>query len=371
MKLISAMIAFSLCSSIYAQEATSSTTPPPILYKCPPPGSCCDSVAFEVFGQWLYLQPNGSNLYYAAEAFPYDLTIADPPVSPNWQIFEIDPDFHSGFEVGIKALLLKKDMGIELNWERLHAHDAKSMHVRPLSYATGNMVGPIYDIGPNSSSYKAAKGKGVFKFDEVNLLVSKSICFVQDLTIGLDLGLSFARIEQKTTSFYHNSGASTSRNIFSKSSYWGVGPQIGINLDYDLYRGLCLTGSSSFSLYMGDIKNKATYESNAPGLAGVGVQEPNTQKNKIPTRSQLIPGFEERLGLAYAHSFKSWNLSLGAGYTFQIYLNAVQSMDMLTQAIPNFAPGDFPTMGVFALTFNRTLSNFMLSGPYLFLEIGF
>jgi len=46
-------------------------------------------------------------------------------------------------------------------------------------------------------------------------------------------------------------------------------------------------------------------------------------------------------------------------------------MDMLTQALPNFAPGDLPTMGVFAVTFNRTLSNFMLSGPYLSLDFGF
>jgi hypothetical protein len=245
------------------------------------------------------------------------------------------------------------------------------MNVTPISYATGNMVGPIYDIGPNSSSYKSAEGNGVFEFDEANLLVEKSICFVKDLILGLDLGLSFARIEQRITSFYSNVGASTSRTIDSSSTYWGIGPQFGLNLDYRLAYDLYLTGASSWSLYMGPIKNRVIYESNAPGLAIVGVAEPNTQQNQIPTRSQLIPGFEERLGLTYKHAFKNCNLKIGAGYVFQIYLNAVQSMDMLTQAVPDFDPGNLPPLAVFALTFNRTLSNFILTGPYASLAIGF
>jgi len=368
MKFSSAITMLSLYSCLYADEAS---LPPQVLHKCPPPASLWDNVAFEAFGGWLYLQPNGSNLYYAAEAFPYDLSIADPPVSPNWQIFEIDPDFHSGFDVGIRFLLPKIDMGIALDWERLHAHDTDSMNVTPLSYATGNMVGPIYDIGPNSSSYKSAKGKGIFKFDEVNLLVEKSICFIPSLTLGLDVGASYARIEEGISSSYSNSGASTQRKIDAVSSFWGVGPQFRFNLDYRICYGLHFIGNTAGSLYLGRIKDTVTYRSYAPGLATIEVPEPNTQENTIPHRTQLIPGFEERLGFAYIHSFKHSSLNLGAGYQFQIYFNAVQSMDMLTQAVPNFDPGNLPPLAVFALTFNRTLSNFTLSGPYVSLDFGF
>ena len=46
-------------------------------------------------------------------------------------------------------------------------------------------------------------------------------------------------------------------------------------------------------------------------------------------------------------------------------------MDMLTQAVPSFDPGDLPSMAVFALTFNRTLSNFVLMGPYAALSLSF
>jgi hypothetical protein len=93
------------------------------------------------------------------------------------------------------------------------------------------------------------------------------------------------------------------------------------------------------------------------------------QENIIPHQTQLIPGFEEKLGFSYMQSFKNCSLNLEVGYQFQIYFNAVQSMDMLTQAVPSFDPGNLPPLAVFALTFNRTLSNFMLSGPYV--SLGF
>lgn len=227
MKFRCAIFMLSVCASLYTDEI-----PPKILEKCPPKMSHFSDVAFEVFGQWLYLQPNGSNIYYAAEAFPYNTSIADPPVCPNWEIFEIDPSYHSGFEVGISTLFQKSDMGIELKWERLHAHDTASMNVTPLSYGTGNMVGPIYDIGPNSAAYTQAKSKAVFQFDEANVLLGKSICFAEDWFLRLSLGASFARIEQQISSFYTNQDGQTSRNIESVSKYWGgrssVRPQFQI-----------------------------------------------------------------------------------------------------------------------------------------------
>ncbi|MBS0649397.1 MAG: hypothetical protein JSS10_09285 [Verrucomicrobia bacterium] len=367
-----ALVVLSLFASLYADEAPAPAAHAPVMRKCPlQPPSHCSNVTFEVFGNWLYLQPNGSDLYYAAEAFPYDTSIAQPAVSPNWKIFEVQPGFHSAFEVGINFLLPYNDMNIELNWERFRAHDVTSMKVTPLSVGTGNMVGPIYDIGPNSAHYKQARGSVHFDFDEVNLFVGKSICAFKDFTLRLYLGASFAAIDQKMKAHYANSDAQTARQIESISSYWGIGPQMGLDLYYQMVRDFYLTGNSVISLYMGRIRNHTTFKSDSPDLAAVGVAEPNVQRTRVPNRTQVIPGFEERLGFAYMHGYKKWQLNFEIGYLFQIYLNAVQSVDMLTQALPNFAPGDLPTMGVFAVTFNRTLSNFILSGPYASLKLDF
>lgn len=366
MKFSYAFAALLLFTSLRGDDTSS-----PVFHQC-----CLNqyrgcNLTFEVFGEWLYLQPNGSNLYYAAEAFPYDTSLATPAVSPNWKIFEIDPSYHSAFKVGINFILPKNDLNIEFNWERLRGHDTDSMKVTPLSYGTGNMVGPIYDIGPNSAEYKTAKGKATFLFDEANLFVGKTFCCMKDLNLRLYLGASFASIEQKISSYYANSSAATSRKIDANSKYWGIGPQVGLNLNYRMINDFYLTGNSVISLYMGRLKNHTTFRSNSPSLATVGVAEPNIQQTVVPHRSQLVPGFEERLGLAYMHAFKKWELKLGIGYLVQIYLNAVQSMDMLTQVLPGALAGSGPTVGVFALTFNRTLSNFILTGPYASLGIDF
>jgi len=64
--------------------------------------NCC-SATYEIYGTYLYLQPNGSDLYYGVEAIPLDSSIAVPAVSPNWNTFEIDSGYQSGFDVGARA----------------------------------------------------------------------------------------------------------------------------------------------------------------------------------------------------------------------------------------------------------------------------
>ena len=184
-------------------------------------------VNYEVYGQYLYLQPNGSDLYYAVEAIGLDEAIAVPAVSPNWRVKEINPHYHSGFEIGTAFLFPNTDMGIRLDWERLHAHDKRSFTA---SSAAGYMVGPISDIGPNSESYKVAKGKVRSHFDGVNLNYEKKVHFFNRLNLTFGGGLGFARIKQTLYSSYANVENTISRSIKTSSLFTGAGPQIHLRL---------------------------------------------------------------------------------------------------------------------------------------------
>src|SRR5271155_3663982 len=62
--------------------------------------SCMGGYSFEGLFRALYLLPSGSDLYYAAEAIPLPLP------SPNWFIEDIRPEYHFGFDVGLKATFL-------------------------------------------------------------------------------------------------------------------------------------------------------------------------------------------------------------------------------------------------------------------------
>jgi hypothetical protein len=340
----------------------------PVIQKCCPKVSNCCNVSYELYGEVLFLQPNGSNLYYAVEAFPFNTAIAIPEVSPNWTTFEISPDYHPAFEIGAKLFFPKSDMNLVANWERIHSQDTEFASIA----ISGNMMGPAFDIGPNSAFYTSAKGRALYHFDAANLVVGKTVCFVSGLNANFYAGASFTRIKQSMSSLFKGPGGLTSRLIYSPSLFTGAGPQFGVDLDYKLFGGFSFTGSSNASLYVGQQKNSTTFKSTTPALAFAGIPQPNVQTTTVPSRTQLIPGFEEKMGFAYTAGFKSWRFSLAAGYQFQIYINAVQSFDMTApQVLPSLVPGITVDMGVYAVGFERTLSNFILSGPYVTLNLDF
>ncbi len=370
MKSYSIMVCSAFVSLIPIGKCVASDVPPcppSIVQKCLQQTYTCDDVVFELFGEWIFLQPNGSSIYYAVEAFPFDTALKVPESSPNWTVFEIDPSYHSGFEVGSRFLFPKNDMSLEVNWERLHTQDSDSMEVSFQPYGTGNMVGPFFDIGPNSAAYKTAKGHAVFHFDAANLILGKTICFTNDLKAHFYAGAGFARIKQSISSTFSNEVESTSRNVYAFSTFTGGGPKFGFDFGYRLCNSFYFTGNSSIALYMGQLKNNTTYTSFSPAISGA-----NVQHTTVPNRTQLIPGFEEKLGFSYAASFKQCQITFGAGYQFQIYLDAIQSVDMTSpQVLPSLTPGTSVDVGVYAVGFERTLSNFMLTGPYVSMDVRF
>jgi len=363
------------CSSALALSnlAADAQTDIPLLQKCSPKNYSCSKTTYEIYGQWLFLQPNGSNIYYAVEAFPYDNAIATPPVSPNWQVFEIDPSYDSGFEVGAQFFFPNNDLYLKFNWEWLHTIDKESMQVAPESLGTGNMVGPIFDIGPNSAAYARAKGKAVFQFDAVNSIFGKSLCLGNDLTLRLFTGAGFVRIKEGMLSTYSSTNGITSRTVSASSTFIGGGPQFGADFDFLLGRSVYFTGSTLAALYMGQLQNHTTFKSYSPFLPALfDVANPNIQHTTVPNRTQLVPGFEEKLGFSYMATFCSSKWTFGLGYQFQIYLNAVQSFDMTApQVPPSLSPAITPDAGVYAVGFQRTLSNFILTGPYVTVNCDF
>lgn len=363
MKALFSMIACSLLSTLLADPYSCQDA----LERCPKAPKWC-GVTYEVYGEYLFLQPNSSNLNYAVEAIGLDPDIAVPAVSPNWKVKEIDPHYHSGFEVGTAFLFRNTNMGIRLNWERLHAHDKDSFTA---SSAAGYMVGPFFDIGPNSSSYKVAKGKVRSHFDGVNLNYEKAICFFNRLNVTIGGGVGFARIKQTLRSSYSNVADTISRSMKASSKFIGAGPQLVLGYDCRLFSNVFFTGSTDISLFMGQMKNSTTFQSFTPELAALGIPQPNNQKTSVPNRAQLVPGFEQKLGFSYVASWDSVQVAFEIGYQCQIYINAVQTVDMTAPQVLPAGAIFTPQVGVFAVGFERTLSNYMLTGPYASVDFKF
>jgi hypothetical protein len=226
------------------------------------------------------------------------------------------------------------------------------------------MVGPFFDIGPNSSSYKVAKGKDRFNFDQVNLEFGKQLCFFKDFYTKFYDGAAFMRTKETLASSYSNTAKTISRSVKTSSTFIGAGPQIGLDYRYRIVNHFFFGGNSTLSLFMGRLKNKTTFKSFTPELEALGIPQPNSQNTTVPNRTQLIPGFEQKLGFSYFIPCKRARAFFEIGYQCQIYVNAIQTVDMTAPQVLPAGAIFTPEVGVFAVGFERTLSNFMLTGLY-------
>ena len=349
-------------------EASSSTAPashenvaiqriraPSVVFIDSPP------YVFEIKYTSLILQPTASNLHYAAEADPL------PVPTPNWKIHDIETEYHYGFDIALGGNIPSTSTNISVDWEHYHSTDSAKT-----SLPETDMIGPFFEIGPDGSAYKKAKGHVQFHFDQVNLDYGIFVHFGSRMRTKFFAGIGIARIKENLKSEFTNTSESVRRTIESPSKFTGAGPRFGVNFSYRMYKGLQFGGGAAAELFMGTLKNHTEFTDVSPDLAIVGVTPPNKQSIQGSNRSQLVPGFEGNLNLAYSWIYKEhFVFKLVAGYMAQIYLNAIQSTDIGSEVITLPVPVTPNTVGVYARTFQRSVSNFALSGPFVRVIFGF
>jgi hypothetical protein len=317
------------------------------------------STLFELQFSALFLKPSSSNLYYGIE------TLFLPILSPNWNILDIDPKYRFGFDLGFRTLFNELDTNLAVNWIRFH-----SSHTNSTQASSTNFVGPFLEVGPTSSFYKQATGNVKFHFDEVNVNYGQLVSF-GELDTNFFVGVGFVQIKQKLSTLFTSTNGNFTRTITDPSSFIGGGPQVGLDFCYCIIDDLYLTGNALITLFSGKLKNQTTFSSTGTNFATFTVPSPNVQTITVNNRFQLIPALEEKIGLAYERTFcDHYSFTIEVGYQAKIYFNAVQSTDMSSQ-VTALPPPDDPTIGVFARTFQRTLGNFSLSGPYIAVSFGF
>lgn len=300
----------------------------------------------------LILKPTGSSLGYAVEAFNV------PIHSPSWKTYDVETDYHAGFDLGLTSFWQSRNVEFNLNWQHLHSKDSSKKLV-----CSDNMIGPHFEIGPDALLYKKAEGKVHFEYDEIDLDAGICVNFGDYLQTSFFAGICGTQIKQNFTSEFSNIQGNVARIINTPSKFTGVGPQVGVDLLYSLLGGLNITGQASASLLVGDMKNHASYKSLSPALEELAIPSPNLQGTHSNRRTQVVPAFSGRLGLSYTYNACGWAIDLEAGYEAKVYINAIQYTDIGSQVItPPVLPD---TIGVFGRTFQHKQSNFALSGPYI------
>lgn len=304
----------------------------------------------ETYFSPMVLKPMASNMEYVAIAYTL------PAESPHWSVFDLHPKYHFAFSLGFAAHFKNAQTCLKANWQRIHTNDSSSLSVP----SGADMVGPISAIGPDSTEYNSATGNVTFHFDEANLIYGQKIDVSTRLQTTIFTGISAIHLAQVVTATYVDPNGTSTRMIQAPQSFNGAGVQFGLEFEYALNWNVYLLGKGSAAILAGRLHNNTIFNSTSPIYTAAPVNE---QSITVNDRSQVVPSFNQRLGFGYQRIFNEhYNICLEAGYQTQIYLNALQSVN-LGSGVDGLTPAE-NSVGEFARTFQRALSNFALAGAF-------
>jgi len=321
----------------------------------------CASVAPEnerwhIQGEYLYLLPSISQTAYAIQKVAPFLPI------PAGERFTNDPDFQSAYRIEGIYNFCNCWSDFRFQWTHLpkfHQTDsvARSAGARGLLMAIQGY--PLSQIG--AFFFTNASSKISFEYHAVDALAG--FYGIQNRTFRtlLQLGLQYANFCFEEDLTYTSTDPVSFLSLVhlkNSSDLWGIGPELGFKVDYGIPycqtlfhipSALSLVAKARGALLVSHYNNvRFDYDTlGTPGLQLVNV--------KNPSRWDVIPFWDIRIGLNYALTFECLCTHLEVGYEMFSYRNVISRIQ-------------FP----FITPLNFTLeSNVSFQGPYAALGCSF
>lgn len=310
----------------------------------------------------LALRPGASNLNYVI----YNKGL--PLQSPSWTEKEIAPGFGAAFQLGARYIF-PEGKDVSLDWTHLNSSSFSST-VAP---NTNFFLGPDYEIGPTGIPIRNATGNAQFKYDVINLDAGQFVDFGKHVEMRVFVGLSNTYLREQVNATYTGNTTGLYKGPFSTrqevtANFTGIGPRLGIEASYLTDKGFGFVGKAAASALIGSSYAKTAYISSAQQLKVVNGQNTNYQTIQDNNITQVIPGFDAKLGLIYKHGFSNCTiLTLEGGYQAAVYINAIN------QYLPASLVAGQPleTGSIFVATMSHTQSNYSVQGPYVTVALQF
>lgn len=253
----------------------------------------------------------------------------------------IDPGHSPGFELGANYALQQSSYNVSVNWMHIGTSDSSSKQASEnTDITTVEFVAPPYDVGPSVFGIKRADSTVTTNFNQISMDFGKLIDCGNQITVRIFTGISMLNISQNLkTTFSDYAGSpivpgqayalpADPRYYFTTkntSDYLGFGPNIGVNLQYQNANGLGIVGQFSGSLTAGSISANDAFTSASARLFALGI-DPSKQSITAPNSTQLVPGFDSKLGLFYGHTWRDIALTIEGGYRFAYFVNAIETI---------------------------------------------
>ena len=331
---------------------------------------------------WLYLKPMSNNHTYAY------YVAGTQPIFQDWHAQAVNPAYASAFELGLQYNFKETPFSAAVDWIHLSSSDSASVQGnQTLNLANIAFVAPPFEMSPPVFGIRHAAAQLNYTYDNVTTNLEKIIDvsgFMKAKVVG---GLNILRLKQSiSTTFSDFVGTlatdysyalppdpSFSFKIQSISEFMGVGPDLGLTGQLDIFKGLSIVGAAFGSLNVGITSVQENFTSTSAELtrSGVGVSQ---QQVTTPNKTQVVPGFDGKLGLLYQFSGHHLsNLSLEGGYRVITYMNAISTTNPQTLVQPGtyIITPEFSTGTMAIVSMDQQDRPFNLNGPYLTLKVNF
>jgi len=336
------MLASTLCSSIvFAGAAEEKTFDLSVRVPKLKPG-------FAVTGGPLLLQPTSSTQGYAILTSPF------PIPTPNWQVQEVNSDYQFGFYAGGSYTFERPGADVRLGWIRLESNDNSAA-----TADASQFVGPFYEIGPNAGSLRQTQGELKRDFNFVTLDFGQTIDVGEAFRLRFFGGLDYLYIKQNLLASFSSPTDLFSTTSDTESLFSGVGPRLGLLGEYGLRKHLAITGMFATSISIGTMSPEMTFVSSSTDLQAIGISE-NHQAITVQKTTQVVPGVEGRMGLAYL-----FNPTVSSELVVELGYTAAAFIDVISSEQPSTAVAALQTGTTAVATLSGSQTNFGINGPYL------
>jgi hypothetical protein len=299
-----------------------------------------------ITGEFLYLRPTIDDTAFVLIGAPNNNS------NPIGQKVCNQFDYEPGFRVGGFFSFCDNNRMVEAYYTRLTAKTTKTVN--------GTTLFALFGRADFASSFENYTGSARSVLDLTYQRVD--VNFVQSIKNNCDFTYQFfAGIQWADFDFHEDyryavtTPTPVAGLVRQKSSIWGVGPQVGLNLYFPVYTFCgCMQGDLSFVA-------KST-------LGLLAAEEKITSFNALPETTvilntngcdnwRVIPNAQIRLGFEYEMDISCYHATFGVGYEFTSYFRG------LTREV-------YPDDVADGLSYNNYY-NFDFQGLYLSASVGF
>ncbi|WP_133130644.1 Lpg1974 family pore-forming outer membrane protein [Legionella yabuuchiae] len=288
----SAIAIFTLSSSVaFAGTMGPICTPDPVTVPC-------ERSAWDIGIQALYLQPSFSDepnnfIGYFLSPFQTSRTLVDNDGRWGWG-FKLEGSYH--YNTG---------NDVNLNW--YHLNDNTQTRSLPVNYvAFGGLPAANAETAYTQSP----------KWDAVNLELAQTINYGHWVNVRVHGGAQYARL-QADISYLGENEDDTGYSFGQSSTYNGFGARTGVDVAYDMGKGLNIYTKAATAILFG--KSKITQQFSSSAGAFVPARG---------SRTVVVPELEGKLGLNYNHPLANGLLTIDGGYMWVNYFDALTTISL-------------------------------------------